>query len=199
MQFSCQRTGICCTHPNIVITLTHEDLWTLYEETRDIDELQQIIQFLIPNPDNSAEKLVLQTIQTTNGKGLFILRKNKQHQCIFYNVKEKSCQIHTLRPQACRNFPFAFTKINDQIHISLVKGANTFCEGIGKGKDYSQKELKKIGVNSLEVLKQYNNIINEINREALEEQPLTPQEALITILVVAEKNKEKFTEKLEIL
>lgn len=199
MQFTCQRTGTCCTHPNIVITLTHEDLWTLYQESQDLEELLQIIQFLIPDTEANAQKLVLKTLETTSGKGLFVLRKNTRHQCIFYNVQERACQIHSLRPQACRNFPFAFNKEKDILKISLVKDAPSFCLGIGKGKEYTREELEKTGSYTLNRLDEYNKIVDEINKEAKNKKSLTPQEALTALIMVAEKNKEKISKEHQIL
>ena len=97
MQFSCQRSGKCCTHPNIVITLTHEDIWELFQQSGDIEVVKQLIQFLVIDADQQLERLVLHPLQTTDGTGVFILRKNTAKKCIFYNEKESSCEIHGFR------------------------------------------------------------------------------------------------------
>lgn len=199
MQFTCQRSGKCCTHSQIVVTLTHKDLWILFQETQGIEELKQIIQFMVLEKTEEADKIVLHHIKTVDGNGVFILRKNTNHQCIFYNEQELSCNIHGIRPQACRNFPFAFTKINNQLQVSLVKNASSFCMGIGKGKEYGMDELTKIGNYTLQTLKEFNMIVDEINRESDNNKPLTPYDALMTLLLVANKNKMNLEKELQIL
>lgn len=199
MQFSCQRSGGCCTHPQIVVTLTHTDLWILFQESQGVEDLKQLIQFMVSEQYDEPRKLVLNTIKTQNGNGTFILRKNAAHKCIFYNEKAKSCNIHAIRPQACRNFPFAFIEENGQITVTLVKDANSFCIGIGKGKEYKKEELLLVGKHTLETIKEYNRIVDEINKEAKNNVSLSPDDALMTLLLVAEKNKITLDKELQIL
>ena len=130
---------------------------------------------------------------------MFILRKHADSKCIFYDESKSTCDIHEFRPQACRNFPFAFSEKDNHIQVSLVKNAHSFCMGIGKGKDYKKEELKHIGKNTLAVIKEYNETVAEINKELVKNKALTPQDALLTLLLVAEKNKEKNKLELQIL
>ena len=199
MQFTCQRTGKCCTHPNIVVTLTHDDLWVLFQQVQNIEDLKKLVQFILLKPEKQQEKLVLTSIRTTIGEGVFILRKNTDQKCIFYTDETSSCEIHAARPQACRNFPFSFSEKKNELAITLVKGANNFCMGIGKGRDYGKEELAIIGNHTLEIFKEYNNIVTEINKEASQEQPLTPQDALMTLVLVAQQKRSKKEQKYEIL
>ena len=199
MQFTCQRTGKCCTHSQIVITLTHKDLWVLFQHAQDMEELKQFIQFILIEKKEQSEKLVLNSIETTEGKGIFILRKNVENKCIFYKSSASSCQIHDIRPQACRNFPFAFAEIEDKITVSLVKGASSFCIGIGKGKEYEKNSFDKVGMHTIEIIKRYNAIAEEINKEAQQKKPLTPQMALGMLLLVAEKEQINLEEEFQIL
>lgn len=199
MQFTCQRSGKCCTHPQIVITLTHEDIWILFQHAQDLAELTRFIQFIVLEKQEDLKKLVLQSVRTTEGNGIFILRKDANNKCIFYNVSTSSCQIHNIRPQACRNFPFAFREDGTKVRVSLVKNASSFCEGIGKGKNYDEKTLEKIGRHTLDQIKRYNEIVAEINKEAHKEKPLTPHDALATLLLVAQKEQAEIQEELQIL
>ena len=199
MLFTCQRSGKCCTHPQIVVTLTHKDLWELFQESQGIEELKQLIQFMVIKKNEDAERLVLRNIKTIDGHGSFILRKTPSNKCIFYNEQELSCNIHTIRPQACRNFPFAFNKDKNQLSISLVKNASSFCMGIGKGKEYTKEELQNIGNYTLRTIEEFNSIVDEINTESDNNKPLTPHDALMTLLLVAEKNKATIEEELQIL
>lgn len=199
MLFTCQRTGKCCTHPQIVVTLTHKDLWILFQESQGIDDLKSLIQFMVMEQEDVLEKLVLSNIKTLNGNGIFILRKNTEHKCIFYDEEAKICNIHSIRPQACRNFPFAFNEIKDQITVTLVKNATSFCMGIGKGKDYTKKELLSIGKHTLETIKEYNRIVDEINKESYNNKSLSTDDALMTLLLVAQKNETILKNELQVL
>jgi Fe-S-cluster containining protein len=193
--FNCKRSGKCCTHPNIVVTLTHEDIWVLYQRAQDIEELKKVLQFLITESNHSEEQMVLSGIKTTSGIGNFILRKNNDKKCVFYENETSSCQIHTFRPAACRNFPFSFAQDNEKTLVSWVKGAQSFCPGIGSGIEYKMEELENIGRNSIAVIKEYNNIAKEISKE----DEITPHEALLTLLMVADKHKDKIQSDFQIL
>ena len=199
MLFTCQRSGKCCTHPHIVVTLTHMDLWVLFEQVQNIEDLLKLIQFIVLDLEEEQKELVLHKIQTTQGQGMFILRKHADNRCIFYDESKSACNIHEFRPQACRNFPFAFTAKNNHIQVSLVKDAHSFCMGIGKGKDYKKKELENIGKHTLDVITEYNETVAEINKESVSNKALTPQDALVTLLLVAEKYKENKRRELQIL
>ena len=199
MLFTCQRSGKCCTHPHIVVTLTHIDLWALFEQVQNIENLQKLIQFIVLDTEDEQKELVLHKIKTTHGLGMFILRKHTDNKCIFFDESKSACDIHEFRPQACRNFPFAFTEKDNHIQVSLVKDAHSFCIGIGKGKDYVKEELEIIGKHTLDVIKEYNETVAEINKEPLKNKALTPQDALLTLLLVAEKYKENKRQELQIL
>ena len=175
------------------------DVWTLFQNTQGIEELKQYIQFIVLEKEKHPAKLVLNSIETTEGKGIFILRKNVDHKCIFYNGSTSSCQIHNLRPQACRNFPFAFAEREGEMTITLVKDASSFCLGIGKGKDYSKEEIQKVGRHTIDTIKKYNNVVAELNKEALQNKPLTPHDALATLLLVAQKEQAELHKEFEIL
>ena len=209
MLFTCNRSGLCCTHPNIAVTLTHEDLWSLYQKYSNIEELQLKIQFLISkklSESNSIhsftlndEQLVLKLVETNIGFGHFILRKEETNKCTFFNSKTKTCEIHDSRPQACKNFPFSFSQYKEKIIVSWVKNAKKFCSGIGGGKDYSMEQLEEVGIKTMAIISEYNSIVDEINKESKYKESLSPKETLFTLLLVAEKNKEKFNSKYQIL
>ncbi|MHA2363321.1 MAG: YkgJ family cysteine cluster protein [Candidatus Hodarchaeales archaeon] len=203
MHFQCQRSGRCCQHPKIVITLTQKDIWFLISYF-DLETLLLLVQFVkFPEKDNDLNiekvskndslegQLVLNLVQTTEGKGLFLLRKKSKEPdcCIFYDNKTHSCQIYTIRPQACRNFPFGLSIFQTRPVITWVKDSASFCPGIGKGPIWSEETLKKIGTRTRQVIDEYSNIIKEINLEAGRGKPLTPQEVLFLFYTIVQKEE----------
>lgn len=205
MQFTCQRSGKCCSHPNIVITLTHIDIWHLVQHFGKFEDVFSVIQFVqftelnqtsdIPlEISNTTEfgthnnKLVLDPMQTTEGSGIFILRKQseKSSLCLFYNDTTHACQIYSARPQTCKNFPFGLSTFDNRSIITWVKDASSFCPGIGQGKVWSPKMLKELGKSTQKTIERYSEIVTEINRESKHKNPLTPIAAVYVLYSTAE-------------
>lgn len=173
--------------------------------SNDFSELLSKTQFMInPNPQiNTPEnsKNVIKDLETTSGSGHFILRRIGLSNCIFYDSTTHLCSIHENRPQACRNFPFSFNFIgkNKPLVVTWVNLAENFCPGIGSGTEYKHHDLELIGKKTNSLIEEYNNIISEINLESEKGNPLTPQEALMTIFLVAQKKADSYSEVKEIL
>lgn len=200
MQFQCQRSGKCCSHPNIVITITHKDIWQLVNHFDDYDSVLSVIKF-VKVPEHTAspdlelplsnetfnDSLVLKPIMTTEGSGIFILRKqlDRPNQCVFYDPSSHSCTMYASRPLACQNFPFGISTFENRPIVTWVKDAGNFCPGIGKGKVWSDKTLQKIGKNTFETLERYSAIVKEINYEAELGKPLTPENAVFVLYSAA--------------
>lgn len=198
MKFSCKNSGKCCSHPNIVVTVTHEDVLRLMKTVKDFPSLISRIQFMI-DPDShqknklsngKEKKTVFDNLITSSGEGFFILRRIGLNNCSFYDVGGRICTIHQYRPQACRNFPFSFSKLKDsnQIIATWVNTAKGFCPGIENGIDYDLEYLRLVGEKTTSVIESYNKIIEELNKETQNNKPITPQEALMTIFLYTEKN-----------
>ena len=210
-RFSCQNSGKCCTHPKMVVTLTHEDIYRLMAHYKDFSVLLTKIQFLV-DPDTINEtivemkqqkgnKKVLNQLKTAEGDGVFILRRIDNNICTFFNTQTRLCTIHDHRPQACRNFPFSFTNSLDTgtITISWVKDAQNFCPGIGSGNLFTKDDLEIIGNSTLHSISVYNQIVDGLNKDFNPKKPMTAQESLIAIYLIAEKFKDQFIEIKEVV
>jgi len=202
-KFKCKNSGKCCTHPNIVITLTHEDIYRLMLHLKDFSILLTKVQFMIDPVDmaNLESQTVLKKVKTSLGDGIFILRRTDQNICNFFDSTTNLCSINEFRPQSCRNFPFSFSVIeeNKPIIATWIKGAKNFCPGIGSGNEYKNNILKIIGKRTVKSIEVYNELIEEINKEAENNNPLTPQETLMTVYMVADRYKENFIKVQEII
>lgn len=207
MKFSCKNSGKCCSHPNIVVTLTHEDIFNLMQACVNFNELIKRVQFMVDpkamnepssnSQDDRGVKTVIQNVKTTSGPGVFILRRVGLNTCTFYNTESHLCSIHDIKPRACKNFPFAFHKEqnSNSISVSWVHTAEGFCPGIGSGEDTKGDHFEKSGRETLNVIDTYNQILENINKEAEEKGALSAQETLMTIYLVTEKYNKKFIQK----
>lgn len=189
MKFQCQRTGQCCTHPQIVITLTHEDLWRLASHLGGLEPLFEMVQFMRVDTDlpEGNERLVLRPVKTVDGAGVFVLRKDDDSHCVFYDRNDQTCLIHPAKPQACQNFPFAVSRLEGRPVVTWASEATSFCPGIGAGKNWDEDVLRELGRTTVSAVERYEAVVDEVNHEWESGRPLTAQEALLTLYMVAEK------------
>ncbi len=109
-EFNCTMCGICCTGKNGIVVDESIDLPRLLEHfSCSIEELDSKYT-LIYN-----DKRVLRSAEV-----------DEKEVCLFYS-KEKSCTIHTARPDICRAWPYFRGNMLDELSLDMAKSD---CEGI---------------------------------------------------------------------
>lgn len=107
LRFKCTECGQCCTGAPGYIWVSKE-------------EIVQIAQFL----NLSIEAFSKKYLREVNGR--FSLLENVQNfDCVF--LKDKKCQIYSVRPTQCRTFPFWAKHLKSE---QAWKEAALSCEGI---------------------------------------------------------------------
>ena len=189
--FICQQTGHCCTDPNIIVTLTFSDIFKLFTEIKtDFDALIKIISFYKIRGSHTQviqNRMVLSAVKTKEGMIIPGLRKLKNSNCLFYD--KPNCKIYNNRPLACRSYPFAFDYSKTSVTWKWAKDAEKTCQGIGKGKLWSEAKLKKLGEVTLNHIREHNDLIKELNLEAKKGNPLSVKEVLWIFIAYAQKQQ----------
>lgn len=85
----CTRCGVCCQETDMLLC------------TQDITRLEK--------RGYNRESFV-----RFDGEGYALLR-NRQGHCVFYNPKEKLCDVYGFRPSGCRVYPIIFDEENGVI------------------------------------------------------------------------------------
>lgn len=163
IRFKCQRCGTCCHHKrpsefdelipsdrlkefwekSNLIYLTEEDIRNISRETgRDpsyfVDTLFEYDGKIV-HVDESNKNIILD----------FPVMKSKlDTTCVFY---ENGCTIYSVRPIACRLFPF---RVEEQTtpdgDIILNIAGNASCPGVGKGKMADRALLERLVFNQFQ-------------------------------------------------
>ena len=157
IRFKCQRCGTCCHHKrpeefgdlvpmerlkefwekSNLIYLTHADIENIRRErgldpSDFVDTLYRYDGKSV-HVDDSGKRIILD---------FPVMKSKKDTTCVFY---DNGCTIYSLRPKACRLFPFRVDeKTNAQGDITLDISCNQSCPGIGKGKIADKKELERL-------------------------------------------------------
>ena len=74
--------------------------------------------------------------------GYFLLAE-KNRSCMFLNPQTKSCDIYSVRPTQCRNFPFSPGRDSPIATRSNWEEAKEGCPGIGVGRFYSKRTIRR--------------------------------------------------------
>jgi len=107
LRFSCTGCGQCCTGAPGYVWVTPE-------------EIEQIATHLNLTVDDFSQRFL------TNVKGRFsLVEMPKTYDCVF--LKDKKCQIYSVRPTQCRTFPWWPQLLKTE---KDWKEAAHFCEGI---------------------------------------------------------------------
>ena len=107
LNFKCTECGKCCTGAPGYVWLNEQ-------------EISQIAQYL----GLSIEEFTKRYLRTVNGR-LSLKEHPKTYDCVF--LKDKKCEIYSLRPTQCRTFPWW------PWNLKTEKGwqeAAQYCEGI---------------------------------------------------------------------
>lgn len=192
IRFACQQSGHCCIDSKIIVTLTFQDLYKLFKAVNGYFRilLRKIAFYTLDSSTTPLiqKQMVLEPIETSQGRVLPGLRKLEGKACVFYS--HPNCAIYPNRPLACRNYPFTFLKENGRVFCTWVKDSRKTCPGIGKGFPQSLLEIENLGKQFFENIQQHNNVVHELNIEARNGRPLTAREAL-WVLVTFGESKQK--------
>ena len=136
INFECQGSSNCC--------VSRGSYGYVYLNNKDLKRFSNFFKIKINNFINK--------YCSKRESYLHLKEIKKNGNCIF--LKDKKCSVYKARPEQCRTWPFwpenmyAKTWKNDLLN---------FCPGIGKGRYYSSKEIKKI------LIKDINNNEKIIN------------------------------------
>lgn len=136
---SCLNCGRCCT--SFGVCISEQDVKLICDKTGFSEDF--FVQY-VPNYESRErkEKPVL-----INGKKMLRILKWKsnpdvylknKHVCIFYNEKEKICNIHSFRPLLCRTYPFKLNEKN-----KLIETLSRVCPQKWWPKEDELKQYKK--------------------------------------------------------
>ncbi|MFX1534222.1 MAG: YkgJ family cysteine cluster protein [Promethearchaeota archaeon] len=193
MRFECVHCGWCCISPNIVVTITHFDLYRLYLYFNSLTRIQEKIAFYVPKEltDLVKKQMHVPALLTVEGLAYLGLLKQETGNCVFYDTKTERCLIYPYRPLSCRTFPFAFEYALEtkKLHIIFAEASKGTCKGIGKGSQISHDILRKLGIYKTKVIQDFEHVCKEINRSAREEAPLSSREILWVLISYAEKKQ----------
>jgi len=159
-RFKCQRCGSCCHHrrpdefDDLVPPERQAEFWQksnlIYLTGKDIDKISKKTGL---NPDEFVDTLYEEKkgsvrIEDEGRKVILDLpvmkSKDSDGTCVFYK-EGKGCTIYSLRPTACRLFPFVVVeKSGPQGGILLEIKYNPTCPGMGKGKEPDRRKLEKL-------------------------------------------------------
>ncbi|HPI39386.1 MAG TPA: YkgJ family cysteine cluster protein [Pseudobdellovibrionaceae bacterium] len=122
IQFECQGSGQCC--------VSHGEYGNVYLTPKDRARMAKVLK--IPT------RLFTQQFCEKVG-GIFRLKEDsKNGNCQF--LKNKKCSIYEGRPTQCRTWPF-WPEVMDA--KTWNQEVATFCPGVGKGRVYTEKEIRK--------------------------------------------------------
>ncbi|MEX2287282.1 MAG: YkgJ family cysteine cluster protein [Planctomycetaceae bacterium] len=121
LRFRCTQCGNCCTgDPGVV--------WV------DEDELQQIADFL---GKTIGEVRLLHTRLVGNRLSLTEFANGD---CVFFDKKNRRCNIYPVRPKQCRTWPFWNSNLESPEEWREVQKD---CPGAGHGDFVSLEEIKR--------------------------------------------------------
>ena len=159
VKFQCQRCGSCCHHrrpqefDDLVPMDRLKEFWEksnlIYLTDKDIHNISCRVR---KKPDEFVD-----TLFKYNGDSVWVedagkkvildlpvMKSKEDTTCVFY---EDGCSVYSVRPKACRLFPFRVEEeTNPEGDVLLNISYNPTCPGIGKGVSVDKKRLEKLVV-----------------------------------------------------
>jgi hypothetical protein len=155
IRFKCQRCGSCCHHKrplefdDLIPAEQIEDFWRssnlIYLTEKDVHAISNRTgmrpsDFVDTLYDYSECYVKIEDEGRRVILDLPVLKSKEDTTCVFY---QEGCSIYSVRPIACRLFPFRVEEETlDNGDILLNISYNPTCPGIGKGKMVDKKKLE---------------------------------------------------------
>jgi hypothetical protein len=155
IRFKCQRCGSCCHHKrplvfdDLIPAEQIEDFWRssnlIYLTEKDVHAISNRTGMRPPDfvdtlYDYSECYVKIEDEGRRVILDLPVLKSKEDTTCVFY---QEGCSIYSVRPIACRLFPFRVEEETlDNGDILLNISYNPTCPGIGKGKMVDKKKLE---------------------------------------------------------
>jgi Fe-S-cluster containining protein len=113
---TCTNCGKCCI--SFGVCISENDIELIVKNTGLSEDV-----FVQYTPDYESRERKEKAVLINGKKMLRILKWKKnpdvyldnEHVCIFYNEKEKKCNIHSFRPLLCRTYPFKLSEKEELI------------------------------------------------------------------------------------
>jgi len=155
IRFQCQRCGSCCHHKrplefdDLIPAEQIEDFWRssnlIYLTEKDVHAISNRTGMRPPDYvdtlyDYSECYVKIEDEGRRVILDLPVLKSKEDTTCVFY---QEGCSIYSVRPIACRLFPFRVeeeTLENGDILLNI--SCNPTCPGIGMGKMVDKKKLE---------------------------------------------------------
>jgi len=116
--FICKRCGACCQGESTV-SLSQEEV-TRIARYLGLEEETFKAAFLVKKGEKRLEM------------------KIKEGFCIFYDREKGLCQIHPVKPERCKEWPFPPVIFKDKENFEIIRA---FCEGL---KDFNFEDINKL-------------------------------------------------------
>jgi hypothetical protein len=155
IRFKCQRCGSCCHHKrplefdDLIPAEQIEDFWRssnlIYLTEKDVHAISNRTgmrpsDFVDTLYDYSECYVKIEDEGRRVILDLPVMKSKEDTTCVFY---QEGCSIYSVRPIACRLFPFRVEEETlDNGDILLNISYNPTCPGIGKGKMVDKKKLE---------------------------------------------------------
>ena len=155
IRFKCQRCGSCCHHKrplefdDLIPAEQIEDFWRssnlIYLTEKDVHAISNRTGMRPPDfVDTLYDYSECYVKIEDDGRRVIldlpVLKSKEDTTCVFY---QEGCSIYSVRPIACRLFPFRVEEETlDNGDILLNISYNPTCPGIGKGKMVDRKKLE---------------------------------------------------------
>jgi Fe-S-cluster containining protein len=162
-RFECTRCGACCSARDLIVTLTGRDIARIAVGLGlDARQLLRAIDFYVSSNGETLPAGLQHTpqVMTEKGRAIIALKKSESGSCVF--LDNNLCLIHSIRPGACRAFPFFFSDEGGTTAWGL-SAMKSICPGLGKGKRVSSTELLETAEQILEEIAISKDFIGEWN------------------------------------
>lgn len=179
IKFHCQRCGTCCHHrrPQEFDDLIPMDRLKEFWEKSNLIYLTDKDIHNISSRSRKKPEGFVDTLFEYNGDSvrvedrgrkvildLPVMKSKEDTTCVFY---EDGCAVYSVRPKACRLFPFRVEEENTlEGDIVLNISYNPTCPGIGRGGFIDKKLVENIVIEQF--LQRTRGILPQIQRLALE-------------------------------